>query len=145
MSLPSASVRRPVFATMVTLMVVALGVVAFGRLRIDLLPEVEMPSCTIRTNYDGASPEVVERLVTQILEEIVATVPGVQEIESQSLEGSSRVTVRFGYGVDLDAERLTAGALLEMDPATERFTNDPRANRMLRRDYRAPFVVPDEV
>ncbi|MEM1453169.1 MAG: Gfo/Idh/MocA family oxidoreductase [Planctomycetota bacterium] len=48
-------------------------------------------------------------------------------------------------GVDLDADRLTAGALLEMDPATERFTNDPRANRMLRRDYRAPFVVPDEV
>ncbi|MEM9382634.1 MAG: Gfo/Idh/MocA family oxidoreductase [Planctomycetota bacterium] len=48
-------------------------------------------------------------------------------------------------GVDLDADMLTAGALLEMDPATERFTNDPRANRMLRRDYRAPFVVPEEV
>ncbi|MEM1450534.1 MAG: efflux RND transporter permease subunit [Planctomycetota bacterium] len=115
MSLPSASVRRPVFATMVTLMVVALGVVAFGRLRIDLLPEVEMPSCTIRTNYDGASPEVVERLVTQILEEIVATVPGVQEIESQSLEGSSRVTVRFGYGVDLDAAAIDLSARIEQE------------------------------
>lgn len=48
-------------------------------------------------------------------------------------------------GVDLQADRLTAGAVLEMDPATERFTNDPRANRMLRRTYRAPFVVPEEV
>lgn len=48
-------------------------------------------------------------------------------------------------GVDLDADRLTAGAVLEMDPATERFTNDPRANRLLRRDYREPFVVPETV
>ncbi|MGB0331820.1 MAG: efflux RND transporter permease subunit, partial [Planctomycetota bacterium] len=106
MSLPAASVRRPVFATMVSLMVVALGVFALGRLRIDLLPEVEMPSCTIRTTYEGASPEVVERLVTQIIEEVAATVPGVEEIESTSLEGSSRVTVRFAYGVDVDAAAI---------------------------------------
>ena len=48
-------------------------------------------------------------------------------------------------GVDLTADRLTAGAVLEMDPETERFTNDPRANRLLKREYRAPFVVPEEV
>ena len=112
MSLPAASVRRPVFATMVSLMVVALGVVALGRLRIDLLPEVEMPSCTIRTTYEGASPEVVERLVTQIIEEVAATVPGVEELESTSLEGSSRVTVRFGYGVHVDAVRQLARTLV---------------------------------
>ena len=85
MNLPGFSVSRPIFASMVWAMVIALGLVSFTRLRIDLLPEVELPTCTIRTEYEGAAPEVVERLVTQIVEEIVATVPGVQEIESQSL------------------------------------------------------------
>ncbi|MDB2576923.1 efflux RND transporter permease subunit [Planctomycetota bacterium] len=115
MSLPAASVRRPVFATMVSLMVVALGAFALGRLRIDLLPEVEMPSCTIRTTYEGASPEVVERLVTQIIEEVAATVPGVEEIESTSLEGSSRVTVRFGYGVNVDAAAIDLQARVDQE------------------------------
>ena len=115
MSLPAASVRRPVFATMVSLMVVALGVFALGRLRIDLLPEVEMPSCTIRTTYEGASPEVVERLVTQIIEEVAATVPGVEEIESTSLEGSSRVTVRFAYGVNVDAAAIDLQARVDQE------------------------------
>lgn len=115
MNLPAASVRRPVFTVMVTLMVVALGAVALGRLRIDMLPEVELPSCTIRTEYEGASPEVVERLVTQIVEEIVATVPGVEEIESTSSEGSSRVTVRLAWGIDLDEAAIELQSRLEQE------------------------------
>ncbi|MEM8710248.1 MAG: efflux RND transporter permease subunit [Planctomycetota bacterium] len=115
MSLPDFSIRRPVFATMVTLMVVALGAVSFTRLRIDLLPAVELPTCSIRTEYEGASPEVVERLVTQILEEIVATVPGVEEITSQSSEGRSNITVRFAFGVDLDAASIDLQARIEQE------------------------------
>ncbi len=115
MNLPEFSIRRPVFATMVALMVVALGAVSFTRLRIDLLPAVELPTCSIRTQYEGASPEVVERLVTQILEEIVATVPGVEEITSKSSEGSSRLTVRFAFGVDLDAAAIDLQARIEQE------------------------------
>ncbi|MEC8493280.1 MAG: efflux RND transporter permease subunit, partial [Planctomycetota bacterium] len=100
---------------MVTLMVVAMGAVALSRLRIDMLPEVELPSCTIRTEYEGASPEVVERLVTQIVEEIVATVPGVEEIESTSSEGSSRVTVRLAWGIDLDEAAIELQSRLEQE------------------------------
>ena len=100
---------------MVTLMVVALGAVSLGRLPIDLLPEVELPTCTIRTSYEGASPEVVERLVTQIIEEIVATVPGIEDIESQSSEGSSRVTVRFAWGVDLDSAAVELQSRLDQE------------------------------
>ncbi|HRV80154.1 MAG TPA: efflux RND transporter permease subunit, partial [Planctomycetota bacterium] len=107
--------RRPIFATMVTLIVVALGLVAFGRLRTDLLPVVELPTCTIRTEFEGASPEVVERLVTQILEEVVSTVPGVEEIESQSSEGQSRLTVRFAFGVDLDAAAIDLQSRIEQE------------------------------
>ncbi|MCA9000996.1 MAG: efflux RND transporter permease subunit [Planctomycetes bacterium] len=115
MNLPAASIRRPIFATMVTLMVVALGLVSLERLRIDLLPEVELPTCTIRTELEGASPEIVERLVTQILEEVVATVPGVEEISSISSEGNSRITVRFAFGVNLDAAAIDLQARIDQE------------------------------
>lgn len=115
MNLAAASVRRPVFTTMVTLMVVAMGAVALTRLRTDLLPEVELPTCTIRTEYEGASPEVVERLVTQIVEEIVATVPGVEDITSESSEGMSRVRVRMAWGVDIDEAAIELQSRLEQE------------------------------
>ena len=83
---------------MVTLMVVIIGAVSLSRLQIDMLPDIEMPSLTIHTQYEGASPEVMERLVTQIIEEIVATVPGVEEIMSTSSEGNSSVRVSFVLG-----------------------------------------------
>ena len=98
---------------MVTLMVVVLGVVSLDRLRIDLLPNVERPTVSVRTEYEGASPEVVERLVTQIIEEVVATVPGVEEITSESSEGSSSVSVRFAWGTNLDAASIELSSRLE--------------------------------
>ncbi|MEQ9453584.1 MAG: efflux RND transporter permease subunit [Phycisphaeraceae bacterium] len=113
MNLPRFSVRRPVLTSMVTLIIVVLGAVALGKLQIDLLPEVELPRLTVRTGYDGASPEVMERLVTQIVEEIVATVPGVEEMTSSSSEGNSRVRMTFASGVDIDTAALDVQARLE--------------------------------
>ena len=100
MNLPQFSVKRPIFTTMVTLIVVILGIVSLGRLRIDLLPDIELPTVSVRTEYQGASPVVMERIITQILEEIVATVPGVEEMTSESTEGKSdiRVTLFLGHG-----------------------------------------------
>ena len=113
MKLPQISVRRPVLTTMVTLIVVLLGLFSLSRLRIDLLPSIELPTLSIRTNYEGASPEVMERLITQIVEEIVATIPGVEEISSQSSEGSSTVRVSFAWGTDIDTAALDVQAKLE--------------------------------
>lgn len=118
MSLPGFSVRRPVLTTMVTLIVVLLGVVSVRRIQIDLLPNIELPTLTIMTEYEGASPEVMERLVTQIIEEIVATVPGVVELRSQSAQGTSNVEVTFGWGVDIDTAALDVQGKLE-DEANE--------------------------
>ncbi|MEJ2689571.1 MAG: efflux RND transporter permease subunit, partial [Deltaproteobacteria bacterium] len=106
MNLPGFSVKRPVFTTMVTLIVIIIGVVSLSRLRIVLLPNIELPTVTVRTEYEGASPEVMERLVTQILEEIIATVPGVEEITSQSSEGNSNIRVSFVWGTDIDTAAL---------------------------------------
>jgi HAE1 family hydrophobic/amphiphilic exporter-1 len=113
MNLPGFSARRPVLTSMVTLIVVVIGAVALLRTRIDLLPEIELPSVTIQTEYEGASPEVMERLVTQIVEEIVATVPGVKEIRSQSAEGVSNVQVTFVWGTDIDTATLDVRGKLE--------------------------------
>ncbi|ALP51758.1 acriflavin resistance protein [Candidatus Tenderia electrophaga] len=113
MNLARASVRRPVFATMVTLMVVVLGSMALSRLQIDLLPSIELPTITVRTEYPGADPVVMERLVTQIVEEIIATVPGVEELTSESYEGNSRVRVSFEWGTDINAAAMDVQATLE--------------------------------
>ena len=113
MNLPAFSVRRPVFTSMVTLIVVVLGVVAFDRLLIDFLPRIELPTVSIDTRFEGASPEVMESQITQIIEEIVATVPGVEEITSESSEGRSRVTVRFAWGTNIDSAALELQATLE--------------------------------
>jgi HAE1 family hydrophobic/amphiphilic exporter-1 len=112
-SLPGFSVRRPVLTAMATLMVVLVGLVSYSRLQIDLLPDIEQPSVTVRADFDGASPEVMERSVTSMLEEIMATVPGVEEITSTSSEGSSSVRVSFGWGADLDAAAADVRATLE--------------------------------
>ena len=98
---------------MVTLIVVVLGLVSLSRLRIDLLPNIELPTLTITTEYEGASPEVMERLVTQIIEEIVGTVPGVEDMTSESSEGRSRVRVSFVWGTDIDTAALDVQGKLE--------------------------------
>lgn len=113
MNLPDFSVRRPVFISMITLIVIILGLSAFSRLQIDLLPSIEMPTISIRTGYEGASPVVMERLVTQIIEEIIATVPGVEKLTSTSSEGRSNVYVRFNWGTDIDTAAIDVQAQLE--------------------------------
>jgi HAE1 family hydrophobic/amphiphilic exporter-1 len=113
MSLARASVRRPVFTSMLTLMVLVLGLLALSRVKIDLLPNIELPSITVRTKFEGADPLVMERLVTQIVEEIISTVPGVEEMTSKSYEGNSRVKVSFGWGTDIDSTAIDVHATLE--------------------------------
>ncbi len=113
MNLPGFSVKRPIFTTMATLILITLGTVSLSRLRVDMLPDIEIPTLTVRTEYEGASPEVMERLVTQILEEIVSTVPGVEEITSTSSEGSTRIRVRFAWGTDIDTAAIDVQGKIE--------------------------------
>ena len=113
MSLPAFSIKRPVVTTMVTFIVVLLGAVSLSRIQIDLLPNIELPTVSVRTEYPGASPEVVERLVTQIVEEIVATVPGVVELRSSSSQGFSEVRATFAWGTAVDTAALDVRSRLE--------------------------------
>jgi len=103
MKLSRFSVEHPVFAVMATCLVLILGGVALVRVPVDLMPDVTMPRISVSTEYENASPEEVEELVTRPIEEAVAAVTGVEEIGSQSSEGRSRVTVSFAWGTDIDA------------------------------------------
>jgi HAE1 family hydrophobic/amphiphilic exporter-1 len=115
MNLPKFSVMRPVLTTMLTLIVVVLGASSLTQLRIDMLPDVEMPTLTVSTEYEGASPEVMERSVTQILEEILATVPGVEEMTSSSSEGDASVRLTFVWGTDINDAATEVRSKLETE------------------------------
>ncbi|MBL26272.1 MAG: acriflavin resistance protein [Rhodospirillaceae bacterium] len=102
MNVAGFTVRRPIFTVMMTLIAVTLGMIALHRLPIDLMPDVTYPTLSVQTSYENASPEEMEQLVTRLVEESVAAVPGVEEISSSSSEGSSSVRVSFAWGTDLD-------------------------------------------
>ncbi len=102
MNLSRFAVHRPVFTIMMILIVIVLGSVSLIRLPIDLMPDITYPTLTIRTNYEDASPQEVEELITRPIEEAMSAVPGVENVYSTSSEGASRVRVSFSWGTDLD-------------------------------------------
>ena len=95
-------IKRPVFATMLILMLVVLGLDAYRKLGVDFFPKVEFPIVTITTTLRGASPEEVETQLSKRLEEAVNTVSGIDELQSMSAEGLSRVMITFS--LEKDAE-----------------------------------------
>lgn len=101
--LAAVCIRRPVFATMINLLLVVLGWFSFRSIGTDLFPNVELPIITVTTTLRGASPEEVETGVTKPLEEIINTIEGVDELSSVSREGISRITVQFLFDRSRDA------------------------------------------
>lgn len=95
MWLADISIKRPVFATMIILALVVLGVVSYPSIGIDLFPRVEFPIVNITTVLKGANPEVIDIDVTDKIEEAISTINGVKTINSYSTEGVSVVTVEF--------------------------------------------------
>src|SRR6266536_1613735 len=88
-------ISRPVFATMMNLLLVVLGWFSFHQIGIDQFPNVELPVVTVTTTLRGASPEEMETSVTKPLEEIINTIEGVDELSSVTREGVSQITVQF--------------------------------------------------
>jgi HAE1 family hydrophobic/amphiphilic exporter-1 len=95
MFLSNLSIKRPVFATMMMLALVVLGLFSLRRLKLDDMPDVELPFVMIQVRYPGASTEAVERDVTKKIEETVNPIAGVDRIESSSLEGYSTIFIQF--------------------------------------------------
>ncbi|MBL8907284.1 MAG: efflux RND transporter permease subunit [Rhizobiales bacterium] len=103
MSLPEICIRRPVFATVLSLILVLVGLMAFSRLTIREYPNIDEPQVSVSTDYPGASAEIVETQVTQVLEGSLAGIEGIDTIESTSRAESSRITIRFRTSVNIDS------------------------------------------
>ncbi len=101
MFLSNVSIKRPVFATMMMVALVVLGIVSYNRLAIDEYPDITYPIVIAQTTYPGASPEVMERDVSRPIEEALNTVQGLKEINSTSLNGVSLVRLTFNLDVDV--------------------------------------------
>ncbi len=103
MWLSDTSVRRPVLALVMNLLLMAFGTVAYTRLQVREYPDIEPPIVTVETFYRGASASVVENRITQRLEDRIAQVEAIKNISSVSTDGKSEITVEFNLGRDLDA------------------------------------------
>jgi len=103
MVLSDISIRRPVFATVINLVVLLVGIISFQRLAVRLIPNVDVPVVTVNTTYPGASAQVIESQVTQPIEDALSGVEGIEYMQSVSREQSSQVTIRFRLNRDPDA------------------------------------------
>ena len=102
MVLSDISIRRPVFATVINLVVLLVGIIAYDRLAVRQIPNVDTPVITVNTSYPGASAQVIESQVTQPIEDALSGVEGIEYMQSVSREQSSQVTIRFRLDRDPD-------------------------------------------
>ena len=103
MFLTELSIKRPVIATVMSLVLVLFGVFTFNKIPLRELPDIDTAKINIRTDYDGASAKIIDKQITQKIEERIGGTPGVISIDSISEDGRSSITLEF----DLNIEKLT--------------------------------------
>lgn len=106
MNLPNFSVNRPVTILMLFIGLILIGLISFQNLGLDLLPDLSFPMSAIIVSYSGVAPQEIENMITIPLEEAVATIRGVKNINSYSREGSSVILMEFNWGTDMDVSAL---------------------------------------
>ena len=102
MWLTRVSINNPVFATMLMLALMVIGLLATSRMKVEEFPDIEFPFVVVSTVYSGASPEVIETDITKKIEDQVNTIAGVKEVTSISQQGLSQVIVQFDLNISSD-------------------------------------------
>ncbi len=102
MFLSDVSIRRPVFASVINLLIIIIGIVAFTKLPLREFPDIDAPVISVETTYTGASSKVIETRVTQILEDSISGIEGIKSIESKSQDGISTISVEFNINRNVD-------------------------------------------
>ena len=103
MILSDLSVTRPVFASVISLLLVAFGIVSFDRLALREYPDIDPPIVSVDTSYQGASANIVETRITEVIEDRISGVEGIKFIESSSSDGRSRINIEFDVKRDIEA------------------------------------------
>jgi len=128
-SLSDISIKRPVLATVMSVIIVLFGVLGFTRLGVREFPSIEPPIITVKTTYTGANAEVIQTQITEPIEKAVNGIENVRSITSQNSQGSSTVTVEFNLNADLNIAFEDVSAKVQ------------QAQRQLPADLDAPPVV----
>ncbi len=102
MNLPELSIKRHVFAWMLSAVIVLFGVISYQRIGIDRIPSIDFPIIMINTTLKGANPDVVDSSITSIIETAVNTTPGIEHIQSSSSPGVSTITITFALNKNID-------------------------------------------
>lgn len=125
MHISEFSVKRPVFASVISLLLVAIGVLSFTRLPVREYPDINPPVVSIDTRYTGASASVVDTRITQVIENRISGIEGIRTISSSSEDGRSRINIEFELSRDIDAaandvrdrvSRVLSNLPTEVDP-----------------------------
>ena len=128
MNISELSIRRPVLATVLTLIIVIFGVIGYTSLGVREYPSVDNPIISVNCTYPGANADVIENQITEPLEQNINGIPGIRSLSSVSSQGSSRITVEFELSVDLETA------------ANDVRDKVSRAQRFLPRDCDPPTV-----
>ncbi len=129
MNISELSLRRPVLAIVMNILIVVFGVISFKYLGVRDYPAIDPPNISVRTSYAGANPDVIESQITEPLEKALNSIAGIKNITSSSSGGSSNINVEFNLGEDLEAA------------ANDVRDKVSQATRSLPRDLEAPPVV----
>ncbi|MBC8046935.1 MAG: efflux RND transporter permease subunit, partial [Fimbriimonadaceae bacterium] len=129
MNISELSLRRPVLATVMSIVIVIFGVVGYSFLGVREYPAIDPPIVTVRTNYTGANADIIESQITEPLEKSINGIQGVRTISSSSSVGQSNITVEFNLGTDLE------------DAANDVRDKVSQAQRNLPQDLDAPPVI----
>jgi multidrug efflux pump len=129
MNISELSLRRPVLAIVLNIIIIVFGLIGFKFLGVRDYPAIDPPNISVRTSYGGANPDIIETQITEPLEKAVNGIAGIKNITSSSNAGSSNINVEFELGVDLEAA------------ANDVRDKVSQASRSLPSDLEAPPVV----
>ena len=129
MNISELSLKRPVLATVMNLMIILFGVIGYTFLAVRDYPAIDPPNISVSTSYTGANPDIIESQITEPLEKQINGIPGIRTITSSSSLGSSNISIEFNLGVNLEAA------------ASDVRDKVGQAQRSLPQDIDAPPVV----
>ena len=139
MSIPRIAIARPVTMFMISAIIILLGGISVTRLPVDLLPDVTYPTVSVIVRYPGVGPQEIEQLITRPIEQTVSAVAGLDQLNSTSSEGNSRVSLSFAWGTDLN--EAMDDMRMRLDRVRGRLPIDAEPMQIFRQDSNAAPIM----
>ncbi|CAN5767897.1 efflux RND transporter permease subunit [soil metagenome] len=139
MSIPRIAIARPVTMFMISGIIILMGAISVTRLPVDLLPDVTYPTVSVFVRYPGVGPQEIEQLITRPIEQTVSAVAGLDQLNSTSSEGVSRVSLSFAWGTDLN--EAMDDMRMRLDRVRGRMPIDAEPMQIFRQDSNAAPIM----